>query len=83
MAAEIHDLFEQAFVPMVHRPCLQPVEDVNQRVSRLAACELGRIEQLRAEFAGLHGGNAVRFGLRALDLAAWQQQQQHAPPRRR
>ncbi|MBP8187332.1 MAG: Fic family protein, partial [Comamonas sp.] len=37
MAAEIEDPFEQAFFLMVHLPYLQPFEDVNKRVSRLAA----------------------------------------------
>jgi len=37
MAAEIDDPFEQAFFLMVHVPYLQPFEDVNKRVSRLAA----------------------------------------------
>jgi hypothetical protein len=36
-AAAIHDPFEQAFFAMVHIPYLQPFEDVNKRVSRLAA----------------------------------------------
>lgn len=176
MAAEIHDPFEQSFFLMVHLPYLQPFEDVNKRVSRLAAnipfirhnlCplsfidvpqqayvdamlgvyELNRIELLRdvfvwayerscqqyvavqqslvppdifrlryrqalsevvaaivqndeaatakmvgtrlpttvaapdkdhfirlvlEEFAALHPGNAVRFGIRSLELAAWQ-----------
>lgn len=36
-AAAIHDPFEQAFFAMVHLPYLQPFEDVNKRVSRLAA----------------------------------------------
>jgi Fic family protein len=176
MAAEIQDPFEQAFFLMVHLPYLQPFEDVNKRVSRLAAnipfirhnlCplsfidvpqqayvdamigvyELNRIELLRdvfvwayerscqqyvavkqnlvppdifrlryrqaltevvaaivkndeaasratvsakmpttvaetdrehfiqlvlEEFAALHPGNAVRFGIRPLELAAWQ-----------
>jgi hypothetical protein len=175
MAADITDPFEQAFFLMVHLPYLQPFEDVNKRVSRLAAniplmrhnlCplsfidvpatvyvdgllgvyELQRIEllrdvfvwayerscqqyvavrqqlvppdtfrlrfrkelgtavkaivqgglplddtriaqvtpdtvpeadrprfarQVREEFASLHEGNAVRFGLGALELAAW------------
>lgn len=177
MATEIEDPFEQAFFLMVHLPYLQPFEDVNKRVSRLAAniplirhnlCplsfidvsqqayvdamigvyELNRIELLRdvfvwayerscqqyvavkqnlvppdifrlryrqalsdvvaaivqddeaatettvnarlpstvatpdkahftklvlQEFAALHPGNAVRFGLRPLALAAWQE----------
>lgn len=37
MAADIQDPFEQAFFLMVHLPYLQPFEDVNKRVSRLAA----------------------------------------------
>lgn len=36
-AAAISDPFEQAFFAMVHLPYLQPFEDVNKRVSRLAA----------------------------------------------
>ena len=37
MAAEILDPFEQAFFLLVHLPYLQPFEDVNKHVSRLAA----------------------------------------------
>jgi Fic/DOC family len=36
-ARAIADPFEQAFFAMVHLPYLQPFEDVNKRVSRLAA----------------------------------------------
>jgi len=36
-AAEIKDPFEQAFFIMVHLPYLQPFDDVNKRVSRLAS----------------------------------------------
>ena len=36
-ATVIVDPFEQAFFAMVHLPYLQPFEDVNKRVSRLAA----------------------------------------------
>ncbi len=36
-ASAIPDPFEQAFFGMVHLPYLQPFEDVNKRVSRLAA----------------------------------------------
>ncbi len=36
-AAQIGDSFERAFFVMVHLPYLQPFEDVNKRVSRLAA----------------------------------------------
>ena len=37
MAAEIQHPIEQSFFLMVHLPYLQPFEDVNKRVSRLAA----------------------------------------------
>jgi hypothetical protein len=37
MASEINDPIEQAFFLMVHLPYLQPFEDVNKRVPRLAA----------------------------------------------
>ena len=36
-ASEVRNPFEQAFFAMVHLPYLQPFEDVNKRVSRLAA----------------------------------------------
>jgi len=36
-AAAISDPFEQAFFVTIHLPYLQPFEDVNKRVSRLAA----------------------------------------------
>lgn len=36
-AAAIQDPYEQAFFVMVHLPYLQPFDDVNKRVSRLAA----------------------------------------------
>ncbi|WP_343667834.1 Fic family protein [Chitinophaga sp.] len=36
-AREIKDPFEQSFFVMVHLPYLQPFDDVNKRVSRLAA----------------------------------------------
>ena len=36
-ANAIHDPFEQSFFAMVHLPYLQPFDDVNKRVSRLAA----------------------------------------------
>jgi Fic family protein len=36
-ATAIEDPFEQAFFTMVHLPYLQPFDDVNKRVSRLAA----------------------------------------------
>ncbi len=36
-AEAINDPFEQAFFAMVHLPYLQPFDDVNKRVSRLAA----------------------------------------------
>ena len=33
-----------------------------------------------AEFASLHAGNAVRFGLRPLEFSAWQLRQADAGP---
>ena len=36
-AEQVQDPFEQSFFSMVHLPYLQPFEDVNKRVSRLAA----------------------------------------------
>lgn len=36
-AEAVDDIFEKAFFVMVHLPYLQPFEDVNKRVSRLAA----------------------------------------------
>ena len=36
-ARKIRNPFEQAFFVMVHLPYLQPFEDVNKRLSRLAA----------------------------------------------
>jgi len=36
-ATAVRDPFEQSFFAMVHMPYLQPFEDVNKRVSRLAA----------------------------------------------
>lgn len=36
-AEAIHDPFEQSFFAMVHLPYLQPFDDVNKRISRLAA----------------------------------------------
>lgn len=48
-AEAIQDPFEQAFFAMVHLPYLQPFEDVNKRVSRLAA----NIPLIRANLAPL------------------------------
>jgi Fic family protein len=36
-ASRINDPFEQSFFALVHIPYLQPFDDVNKRVSRLAA----------------------------------------------
>jgi hypothetical protein len=33
------------------------------------------VQLVRAEFDGLHEGNAIRFGLRPLELAAWRERQ--------
>lgn len=48
-AAAINDPFEQAFFVMVQLPYLQPFDDVNKRVSRLAA----NIPMIRANLAPL------------------------------
>ncbi len=48
-AAAIEDPFERAFFAMVQIPCLQPFDDVNKRVSRLAA----NIPLIRANLAPL------------------------------
>jgi Fic/DOC family len=51
-AQEIRDPFEQAFFAMVHIPYLQPFEDVNKRVSRLAAnIPLNRLNLAPLSFA--------------------------------
>jgi len=61
MAARIEDAFEQAFFVMVHLPYLQPFEDVNKRVSRLAAniplvthnlCPLSFVDVPMEEYVG-------------------------------
>jgi hypothetical protein len=48
-ADAVEDVFEKAFFVMVHLPYLQPFEDVNKRVSRLAA----NIPLIRANFCPL------------------------------
>ena len=48
-ADAVEDVFEKAFFVMVHLPYLQPFEDVNKRVSRLAA----NISLIRANFCPL------------------------------
>jgi hypothetical protein len=48
-AASIEDAFEQSFFLMVHLPYLQPFEDMNKRVSRLAA----NIPFIRADLSPL------------------------------
>ncbi len=60
-AHEINNPFEQAFFAMVHLPYLQPFEDVNKRVSRLAAniplirhnlCPLSFIDVEQSDYVG-------------------------------
>ncbi len=60
-AEAIDDPFEQAFFVMVHLPYLQPFEDVNKRVSRLAAniplvkhnlCPLSFIDVSQEDYIG-------------------------------
>lgn len=61
LASLIRDAFEQAFFVMVHLPYLQPFEDVNKRVSRLAAniplikhnlCPLSFVDVPQDEYVG-------------------------------
>ncbi|MFT4176981.1 MAG: Fic family protein [Luteolibacter sp.] len=60
-ARQIRDPFEQAFFVMVHLPYLQPFEDVNKRVSRLATniplirqnlCPLSFVDVDRKDYIG-------------------------------
>jgi Fic family protein len=60
-AEAIEDAFEQAFFAMVHLPYLQAFEDVNKRVSRLAAniplvrhnlCPLSFVDVSREDYIG-------------------------------
>lgn len=73
-ADAIDDIFEQAFFVMVHLPYLQPFEDVNKRVSRLAAnvplvranvCPLSFADVPQADYA--HGILGV-YELRRVEL---------------
>jgi Fic/DOC family len=53
-AGAINNPFEQAFFLMVHLPYLQPFEDVNKRVSRLAAnLPLNRQNLVPLSFVGV------------------------------
>ena len=54
-AEAIIDPFEQAFFIMVHLSYLQPFEDVNKRVSRLAANPADKTEFMSAVFCGRPG----------------------------
>jgi hypothetical protein len=56
------------------------VASVNARVpATVAAPDKAHFTQLVLdEFAALHTGNAVRFGIRPLELAAWSERQARA-----
>jgi len=73
-ANAIKDAFEQAFFVMVHIPYLQPFEDVNKRVSRLAAnipltrmnlCPLSFVDVPEQDYTrgmlGIYELNAVEY----------------------
>nr|WP_314629241.1 Fic family protein [uncultured Noviherbaspirillum sp.] len=73
-AVAIADPFEQAFFAMVHLPYLQPFEDVNKRVSRLAAniplikrnlCPLSFVDVPQQTYVsamlGIYEGNRVEL----------------------
>lgn len=76
-ASAIRDPFEQAFFAMVHLPYLQSFEDVNKRVSRLAAnipliqenlCPLSYVDTPERAYVdgllGVEGNMALTFSLR-------------------
>lgn len=80
-AEAIEDAFEQAFFAMVHLPYLQAFEDVNKRVSRLAAniplvrhnlCPLSFVDVPREDYVGgliaVYELNSIEY-LR--DVFAW------------
>ncbi|WP_457328654.1 Fic family protein [Rhizobacter sp. P5_C2] len=88
-AAEIRDPFEQAFFLMVHVPYLQPFEDVNKRVSRLAAnipfirhnlCPLSFIEVPQQDYVdallGVYELNRIEL-LRDVFVSAYAHSCQH------
>jgi hypothetical protein len=80
-AASIIDPYEQAFFAMVHLPYLQPFEDVNKRVSRLAAnipfikrnlCPLSFIDvPERAYIDGILGVYELNQFALLLDVFVW------------
>jgi hypothetical protein len=80
-ASAIRNPFEQAFFAMVHLPYLQPFEDVNKRVSRLAAniplirhnlCPLSFIDvPERAYIEGLLGVYELNRVELLLDVFVW------------
>jgi len=80
-AAAISEPFEQAFFAMVHLPYLQPFEDVNKRVSRLAAniplirqnlCPLSFVDvPERAYIEGLLGVYELNRVELLLDVFVW------------
>lgn len=80
-AAAIQEPFEQAFFAMVHLPYLQPFEDVNKRVSRLAAniplirrnlCPLSFVDvSERAYIDGLLGVYELNRVELLLDVFVW------------
>ena len=66
-AQAIHDPFEQSFFAMVQLPYLQPFDDVNKRVSRLAAnipfikANLSPLSFTRRSAFDLHGCHSGRL----------------------
>lgn len=81
VASLIRNAFEQAFFVMVHLPYLQPFEDVNKRVSRLAAniplirhnlCPLSFVDVPQNEYVGaLVGVYELRRIEYLRDVFAW------------
>lgn len=80
-ASAIDDIFEQAFFLMVHLPYLQPFEDVNKRVSRLAAnipllcanaCPLSFVDVPQADYThGILGVYELRRVALLRDVFVW------------
>jgi Fic family protein len=80
-AAQIQDPFEQSFFAMVHLPYLQAFEDVNKRVSRLAAnipllqhnlCPLSFVDVPQAAYAeGLIGVYELQRTELLRDVFVW------------
>ena len=68
----------EVIAAIVRKGELATVQNILGKIpATVPTAEYGHFVQLvLAEFDALHVGNAVRFGIRPLELAAWQSQQQ-------